>query len=289
MARRKRTSTAEDLIDLISMLPWWAGVSLAIISYVVLHAWDARLAAVIAAQPTMNTGLLHMFVYAGQFALPFFCLVGAAASAWRRHQRKALADNVSAGKAADVLDGMSWREFELLVGEGFRLKGFSVVETGGGGADGGIDLVLRKGGEKHLVQCKQWRAYKVGVQVVRELYGAMAACGAAGGFVVTSGRFTEDARAFAEGRNVTLMDGDALFKMIRAARGAASARSDEPVRRAESKPASSSAMPDAGDTPLMPMCPRCAGPMVRRVAKKGANAGESFLGCSAFPKCRGTA
>ncbi|VTU16291.1 restriction endonuclease [Variovorax sp. PBL-E5] len=164
IARRKRTNTAEDFIELISMLPWWAGVLLAIISYVVLHAWDARLAAVIAAQLTMNTGLLHMFVYAGQFALPFFCLVGAAASAWRRHQRKALADNVNAGKTADVLDGMSWREFELLVGEGFRLKGFSVVETGGGGADGGIDLVLCKGGEKHLVQCKQWRAYKVAAQ-----------------------------------------------------------------------------------------------------------------------------
>ena len=44
-------------------------------------------------------------------------------------------------------------------------------ETGGQGADGGIDLVLRKGSERFLVQCKQWRAYKVGVNVVRELYG----------------------------------------------------------------------------------------------------------------------
>jgi restriction system protein len=50
-----------------------------------------------------------------------------------------------------------------------------VAEIGGGGADGGVDLVLTKpgksGGEKFLVQCKQWRAYKVGVDVVRELYG----------------------------------------------------------------------------------------------------------------------
>ena len=38
-----------------------------------------------------------------------------------------------------------------------------------------------------------------------------------------------------------------------------------------------------------PACPRCAGQMVRRTAKKGPNAGESFWGCSAFPKCRGTA
>ncbi len=42
-------------------------------------------------------------------------------------------------------------------------------------------------------------ALKVGVDVVRELYGVMAAKGATGGFVVTSGRFTEDAKAFAQG------------------------------------------------------------------------------------------
>ncbi len=39
-----------------------------------------------------------------------------------------------------VLNGMSWREFEMLVGEAFRLGGYTVSETGGGGADGGVDL-----------------------------------------------------------------------------------------------------------------------------------------------------
>ena len=82
-----------------------------------------------------------------------------------------------------------------------------MAESGGGGADGGVDLVLTRDGEKHLVQCKQWRAFKVGVDVVRELYGVMAAKGAAGGFVVTSGRFTDEAQDFARGRNVQLVDG----------------------------------------------------------------------------------
>jgi ssDNA-binding Zn-finger/Zn-ribbon topoisomerase 1 len=36
-----------------------------------------------------------------------------------------------------------------------------------------------------------------------------------------------------------------------------------------------------------PVCPKCAAPMVRRIAKKGATAGEEFWGCSAYPKCRG--
>jgi restriction system protein len=54
---------------------------------------------------------------------------------------------------------------------------------------------------------------------VRELYGVMAADGAAGGFVVSSGRFTYEAGAFAEGRIVRLLDGNALFTLIRSARG----------------------------------------------------------------------
>jgi hypothetical protein len=189
----------------------------------------------------------------GQYLLPFICLAGAAVSAWRRHQRRALADNVAAATSADVLEGMSWREFELLVGEGFRRKGFQVEELGGAGADGGVDLVLRKGGEKHLVQCKQWRAYKVGVQVVRELYGVMAASGAAGGFVVTSGRFTEEAREFVKGRNVELMGGDALIALIRSARGAehgGRSRSDEAKTQPEATYTSSAS--------ATPVCPRDA-------------------------------
>lgn len=34
------------------------------------------------------------------------------------------------------------------------------------------------------------------------------------------------------------------------------------------------------------ICPRCGSPLVEREARKGANAGNRFLGCSTFPKCR---
>lgn len=36
------------------------------------------------------------------------------------------------------------------------------------------------------------------------------------------------------------------------------------------------------------VCTRCGKPMVERVAKKGANVGQTFLGCSGYPKCRNT-
>lgn len=36
-------------------------------------------------------------------------------------------------------------------------------------------------------------------------------------------------------------------------------------------------------------CPKCGAAMVLRKARKGANAGKQFWGCSTFPSCRGTA
>lgn len=37
----------------------------------------------------------------------------------------------------------------------------------------------------------------------------------------------------------------------------------------------------------VPDCPKCGRPMVRRTARRGANAGGEFWGCSEFPRCRG--
>jgi restriction system protein len=287
MARRKKSGPAEDLVELVAMLPWWAGVALALVSYLLLHQ--------IAAQPlTVNAqpghasmavqGLWKGLASAGQYILPIICLVAAGVSAWRRKVRQGLVTDVAQSQASDVLDGMSWREFELLVGEGFRLQGYQVAETGGGGADGGVDLVLTKpgkgGGEKFLVQCKQWRALKVGVDVVRELYGVMAARGATGGFVVTSGRFTNEAVSFASGRNVTLVDGPKLVGLIRQAKSAA-------VQSTPSRGAAK-VVPLRGDAGQVIVCPMCAKSMVRRIAKRGANAGREFWGCTGYPDCRGT-
>lgn len=79
---------------------------------------------------------------------------------------------------------MSWQDFELLIGEHFRRGGYSVRETAGG-ADRGVDLILNKDGATYFAQCKQWKAYKVGVKIVRELLGVMFSRGSTGGFVVT--------------------------------------------------------------------------------------------------------
>ena len=281
-------------MDLVAMLPWWLGVMLALVSYLLLHSVASH-QVVATAQPGQVGAMVTQTLWktlagVGQYILPILCLGGAGMSAWRRRVRQNIVTDVAQDKATDALDGMSWREFEMLVGEGFRLQGYQVVETGAGGADGGVDLVLTKpgenGGEKFLVQCKQWRAFKVGVDVVRELYGVMAARGATGGFVVTSGRFTDEAVSFASGRNVNLVDGPKLHGLIRQAKAG--------IDRSPARSGSSSSAAAAPAVPPNPAqmqaanCPLCSKPMVRRTAKRGANAGSEFWGCTGYPACRGT-
>lgn len=275
MARRK-PNPVEDLIEISSKLPWWAGVLLAVAAYLGLHSVAASEVTAVVQPGKMGEfvgqTLFKTLADVGQYLLPFVFLVGAAVSAYGRTARRALHAQVAGSPDRGALNAMSWRQFEALVGEAFLRKGYAVTETGGGGADGGVDLVLKMKGETFLVQCKQWRALKVGVNTVRELYGVMAAKGATGGFVVTSGVFTEEACEFARGKNIELMDGKALHALIRGV--------SVPARRFRD--------PLSVMTTGAPFCPECQSRMVKRQARRGANAGQVFWGCMRYPECKGT-
>jgi restriction system protein len=113
-----------------------------------------------------------------------------------------------------ALQDLSSAEFEVLLGEAFRTQGYQVTPTGGGHADGGASLLLRRDRQTHLVHCKQWRAPRVDVDVAQGLHAAMTARGATGGFIVSSGRFSREATAFAGSCSIRLIDGPALAGMM---------------------------------------------------------------------------
>ncbi|MEO7481178.1 MAG: restriction endonuclease [Sulfuriferula sp.] len=276
MMSRRKQSTVEDVIEITSKFPWWVGVVLAIVAYVWLHNVATREVTAVV-QPGKMGDIIGQTLFKtlagfGQYLLPFVFSIGAAVSAFRRYKRRTLHGQVAASPDRGALNNMSWQQFEALVGEAFRRKGYAVRETGGGGADGGIDLTLKKEDETFLVQCKQWKATKVGVTTVRELYGVMAAQGAVGGFVVTSGVFTDEAKAFASGQNIELMDGKALHALIRGV----------------SVPGRAAPVLKAVPTGSALACPFCQSAMVKRTAKRGANSGNAFWGCSQYPACKGT-
>lgn len=280
MARRRKTNAFEDLIFIASRLPWWASLLIALGAWLLLHPYA------ISKPPTavnpqqladaLTGQVWRSFALIFQYLIPAAFVLGAIGSIVGRAKRKKLAADVArVTETGKTIDGISWREFEQLVGEVFRQKGFTVTETGGNGPDGGIDLILHMGSDKYLVQCKQWRAIKVGVTVIREFFGVMAAQGASGGFVVTSGTYTDDAKEFAKGRNIQLVDGELVKRWI--AGNISAEKQGSPRGNTQSEPISSAA----------PSCPICSAEMTKRIAKRGPNAGGEFWGCTRFPVCRG--
>lgn len=192
---------------------------------------------------------------------------------WRAWRERRLVRKL---RSIDTLRAMNWREFEILIRRIFESQGFRAERVGGDGADGGVDIILRKGQFVVLVQCKQWKTRKVAVGVVRELLGVIALEDADAGIVVTCGVFTKDAREFAQRANITLLDGMAVLKLVGGVQLA-------PLGR--TRPRSTGRTAQAEDSRA---CPSCGGQMVRRQTKVGLRRGSHFLGCANFPDCKGT-
>ena len=201
-------------------LPWWAGPPLA-----ALAGWAAAgglpVALREAAREAARRDAMPLAVELGElvgpaathgwFVAPALLLLWLA-SLWTRARR---ARRLRRQKSLATVRALDWREFEKLCAEVFRREGHAVTLTAEG-ADGGVDLVLRRRGRVRLVQCKQWRSERVGVSPVRELWGVVAAERAAGGVFVTSGGYTEEARRFAAPlKELRLVDGPGLVKLIR--------------------------------------------------------------------------
>lgn len=117
------------------------------------------------------------------------------------------------------------RQFEEFVASLFRNNGFE-VELTPPTRDGGVDLwVARKepvGSQLYAVECKRYRSTRrVGVEVVRGVYGVVASKQATGGVVVTTSTFTKDAVTFAKPLEyrLALRDYDALVEWLRGMRG----------------------------------------------------------------------
>jgi restriction system protein len=291
MARRGRKTNGEEAIGLVALLPWWLGLVLAVVSYFFFHALAKPPAIAVARVDQVGTavigGLIAAAALALQYVAPIVCVAGAMASAVKRHERSSLIHRVTSSSAAGALDGMAWQEFELLVGEAFRLQGFAVEERGGASADGGVDLVLRRDGRRYFVQCKQWKVLQIGVQVVRELYGVVAAHGAGGGYVVTSGKFTAPAADFARSVGLQLIDGPALEAMIRRAQQARRAGVESRERVSPPAPVAPRAPAPAAVVQAL-FCPKCGSAMQTKLARRGPNAGRHFWSCQRYPECDGT-
>lgn len=155
---KKKQSPFDDLIYIATKLPWKVSLMLALVSYFGLH--------IVASLPlnpsnlgqTLGTSVVRqMMIMLGmilQYLVPCAFVIGALVSVVKRRQQAALHGQVAGKPNRGELESMSWSEFEGLTAEVFRRKGYTVIERGGNGPDGGVDLALRMGQDTYLVQCK---------------------------------------------------------------------------------------------------------------------------------------
>lgn len=262
----------ESIFVLLSLLPWWVSVALSSISYLLLKYFIPSIEFQQKGPADMTYMLFKGLATAAPASAPIIALlllIPALISFFNSFQKKKLLDKQ---QDLDTIKSLSWKQFEELVAEAYRRKGYSVVENYGTGPDGGVDLVLNKDGNLFLVQCKQWRNQKVDVRVVREMYGVMTAKQANGVIIIASGLFTQEAKNFATDKPIDLVEGNQLADLIRSVQS-------NPTYI----PAKINNSPKTAN-----LCPDCGGELVLRVARQGKNAGNKFWGCSNFPRCKFT-
>lgn len=247
----------KGLIIELTLAPWWFSVILsAILYFVVIPLFMSN------TSPPMNI-MLEMLGNMFSVFLLFIAILS-----WARGLKaQRLFDRQ---KDLNSIRDLSWRQFESLLAEYYRRADYYVEENTSDGPDGGIDLNLFKQGERHLVQCKQYRKQKVGVPVIREMYGVLMSEEASSMTIVSSGTFTTEAIRFAQNKPLTLISGEELTQMIQ------SVQANQPIP----SPVSQST--------IEMHCPNCQSKLVLRKAKRGIKAGRQFYGCGNFPRCRYT-
>jgi restriction system protein len=169
----------------------------------------------------------------------------------------------------ELLKRLEWRRFEELCAAYFEAQGFRAELAG---ADGGAISLYEQGAPNVsiLVHCSPWNAYRVGIKPVRELRGAMTAGNVGEGVLVTSGKFTQEARAFAGKEQIRLVDGDELVDKIGAL--------------LPEKALALLKLATQGDF-RTPTCPSCT---VKMIPRKSTAQGRTYWGCRNYPACKHT-
>lgn len=115
---------------------------------------------------------------------------------WKRRKRAQWA------ASGQLYDDLTDQEFEFAVAELFRLQGFQAQVTRRSN-DRGIDVYLKKNGQRAAVQCKQYRE-NIAPAHIREFIGALHGAGLQQGYFVTTSDYSRLSQEAAENSEYTI-------------------------------------------------------------------------------------
>jgi restriction system protein len=109
------------------------------------------------------------------------------------------------------IEAMSWREFSIAIEDAFRHDGHGTRRLEGSAAD----FEMTKAGRTSLVSCKRWKAASTGVESLRDLDALAKARDAHEGIYIVIGGVTDNARRYAAGSKVRIVEGVELAQLLR--------------------------------------------------------------------------
>lgn len=315
--RKKKTSLFEDLLNMTSKFPWYIGIALAVISYLILSKLAvppdllksgglANITSIVFPQ------MIYFLSFVGQFLLPLIFFIGAGVSfknqlqkvkrdnpsPWSNSRSNAASNSASVAShkpdrfyrktvsnasdtwSLELIRKIEWRSFEKLSAEYFLAKGYKVVETGAG-KDGGVDLylfkLLKDDGLKY--DHKPFSAIQCKSWLTKQI-GVKTVRELYG---VMAAENIKLGAVVASGYFTDDAIEFAKSKHVQLINGA------KLLKLIMALPADTQSnllkKITAGDY-TTPTCPTCDIKMIKRTSKKSNSDGLPFWGCGNFPKCR---
>lgn len=208
------------------------------------------------------------------WGLPLLTLVLVLAWWWAiREQRRMLA----ADKNLSQLRALSPAQFEEWVEARFRQQGWTTKLTGQQ-SDHGVDIIVRRGDNAAVVQCKKFHRSPVGEPTIRDLYGAMHDFKAQEAFIVTTSSLTKPARRWMDGKPITAWDGDYLVNLSQRA-GLDQPEAPQLQGQLVAVPSPIDVAVQGATASNTDVCPQCGSQLVR---KTNSRTGVPFIGCTGF-------
>lgn len=196
-----------NFFDFLAQIPWWVSVSLSVSFYLFFQYgvpfFENQGSLVNDAHVSLGP------VFAPVIALAFLAPV--TFSFFKSNKQKKLHE---LREDISEIQELSWPELNDKVAKAYRKAGYMIMDSDPYTSDPSIDLVMRKSANLYLLQSRYWRNRKVSLREVKKLSAIMHEKQASGIFLLTTGIFTKNARRYAIGRPINLIDGIKLVELL---------------------------------------------------------------------------
>ena len=196
-----------NVFDFLAQIPWWVSVTLSASFYLFFQY-------AIPYFENQSSIVNDLHVSIGPVLAPVVALALLAPVSFsflKSSRRRKLHDLREEIKS---IQDLSWPQFKELVAKAYNHAGYSILESDPFVSDPSVDFVMRKSANLFLLQSRYWRNRKLGLREVKNLSSLMHDKQASGVFLLTTGIFSNEARRYAVGRPINLIDGIKLVKLL---------------------------------------------------------------------------